>query len=168
MLCVIWIQGLASRETFSVCLRLERKHLSRGRQQSAICALFAQTDAVEVLLINHNVWCSLTLCVSSLSSNLDLFRFATVQETGLLLYNGRYNERHDFIALEVVEGGKGVQFSFSLGSHVTRVVARLSQGVNDGQWHTVSVDYFNKVSLCVLWKRVLMFHVETDWSLFNY
>lgn len=72
-------------------------------------------------------------------------RFATLAETGLLLYNGRYNERHDFIAVEVVDRGAGVQFSFSLGSDVTRVIARLGGGVNDGHWHTVNVDYFNKV-----------------------
>ncbi|KAG8278057.1 Cadherin EGF LAG seven-pass G-type receptor 2 [Homalodisca vitripennis] len=71
-------------------------------------------------------------------------KFATLLETGLLLYNGRYNERHDFIAVEVVEGGKGVQFSFSLGSDVTRVVARSAHGVSDGHWHTVVIDYFNK------------------------
>lgn len=74
-------------------------------------------------------------------------RFATLLETGLLLYNGRYNERHDFIALELVEGGRGVQFSFSLGSDVTRVVARSAREVNDGHWHTVTVNYFNKVHI---------------------
>lgn len=74
------------------------------------------------------------------------FRFATLTDSGLLLYNGRYNEQHDFIALEIVEGGIAVQFSFSLGSDVTRVVARLKSGVNDGHWHSVIVDYFNKVN----------------------
>ncbi|PSN41253.1 Protocadherin-like wing polarity protein stan [Blattella germanica] len=37
-------------------------------------------------------------------------RFATQSDTGLLLYNGRYNEKHDFIALEIVGGA--VHFSF--------------------------------------------------------
>lgn len=51
-------------------------------------------------------------------------------------------------------------FSFSLGSDVTRVVARAKTSVNDGHWHTVTVDYFNKVLgivkswwnfYCLLW-----------------
>lgn len=71
-------------------------------------------------------------------------KFVTLADYGLLLYNGRYNEQHDFIALEIVDGGEGVQFSFSLGSDVTRVVAKHNKGVSDGQWHTVTVDYFNK------------------------
>ncbi|XP_065199574.1 protocadherin-like wing polarity protein stan [Planococcus citri] len=73
-------------------------------------------------------------------------RFATLEESGLLLYNGRYNELHDFIALEIVEGGQAVEFSFSLGSDVTRVSASLPGGVNDGNWHTVVVSYHNKTA----------------------
>ncbi|RZF37236.1 hypothetical protein LSTR_LSTR006562 [Laodelphax striatellus] len=73
-------------------------------------------------------------------------KFATLADSGLLLYNGRYNEQHDFIALEIVESGAAVQFSFSLGSDVTRVAARLKTGVNDGNWHRVTVDYFNKTA----------------------
>lgn len=102
---------------------------------------------------NHSVILSFytdikTLCLSC--------RFATLLETGLLLYNGRYNERHDFIALELVEGGHGVQFSFSLGSVVTRVVARSARGVNDGRWHTVTVNYFNKVTtyICQVFSNI--------------
>lgn len=40
-------------------------------------------------------------------------RFATRERNALLLYNGRFNEKHDFIALEVVEGQ--VQLTFSAG-----------------------------------------------------
>ncbi|XP_017787025.1 PREDICTED: protocadherin-like wing polarity protein stan isoform X1 [Nicrophorus vespilloides] len=69
-------------------------------------------------------------------------RFATTSRNGLLLYNGRYNELHDFIALEIVNAS--VQFSFSLGSGVTRATASLPGGVSDGEWHTVTVHYFNK------------------------
>ncbi|XP_072387451.1 protocadherin-like wing polarity protein stan isoform X2 [Diabrotica undecimpunctata] len=75
-------------------------------------------------------------------------RFATQQLNGLLLYNGRYNEQHDFIALEIVRGA--VQFSFSLGSKVTNVSARIPGGVSDGQWHSVIVNYFNKSATIAL------------------
>lgn len=73
------------------------------------------------------------------------YRFATQLENGLLLYNGRYNEKHDFIALEIIQGA--VQLSFSLGTNVTRTIARIPGGVNDGNWHTVTMTYFNKVSI---------------------
>ncbi|XP_065173819.1 protocadherin-like wing polarity protein stan isoform X2 [Atheta coriaria] len=69
-------------------------------------------------------------------------KFATLSPNGLLLYNGRYNELHDFIALEIINGG--VQFSFSLGSEVSHVEANIPGGVADGKWHTVTVAYFNK------------------------
>lgn len=74
---------------------------------------------------------------------IQLFRFATQSDSGLLLYNGRYNEKHDFIALEIVGGA--IRFSFSLGSNVTTTVASLPGRVSDGNWHSVTVHYFNKV-----------------------
>ena len=69
--------------------------------------------------------------------------FATRERNGLLLYNGRYNERHDFIALELIDGR--LQFSFSLGANLTRVVLEQAQSLADGSWHTVIVDYVNRV-----------------------
>ncbi|NXJ47142.1 CELR2 protein, partial [Spizaetus tyrannus] len=39
--------------------------------------------------------------------------FATKERDGLLLYNGRFNEKHDFVALEIV--GEQVQLTFSAG-----------------------------------------------------
>ncbi|KAJ4450280.1 hypothetical protein ANN_01700 [Periplaneta americana] len=69
-------------------------------------------------------------------------RFATQSDSGLLLYNGRYNEKHDFIALEIVDGA--IHFSFSLGSSVTTTIASLPGRVSDGNWHSVIVQYFNK------------------------
>lgn len=67
-------------------------------------------------------------------------RFATIQANGLLLYNGRYNELHDFIALEIRNGE--VNFSFSLGDSIGSVAVR--RPVSDGRWHDVEVDYFNR------------------------
>lgn len=42
-----------------------------------------------------------------------LNRFATKERNGLLLYNGRFNEKHDFVALEVIQ--EQVQLTFSAG-----------------------------------------------------
>ena len=76
-------------------------------------------------------------------ANDALFRFATRERNAILLYNGRYNEQHDFVALEVVEGQ--LRFSFSLGSEVSRVTVKVQTGVSDGNWHQVRIDYFNRV-----------------------
>lgn len=69
-------------------------------------------------------------------------RFATQAENGLLLYNGRYNEEHDFIALEIINSS--VQLSFSLGNQVTRAMAAIPGGVSDGQWHSVTLSFLNR------------------------
>lgn len=41
------------------------------------------------------------------------FRFATKESNGLLLYNGRFNEKHDFIAMEIIN--EQIQLTFSAG-----------------------------------------------------
>ncbi len=74
---------------------------------------------------------------------LYICRFATHDKNALLFYNGRYNEKHDFVALEIMDGQ--VQFSYSLGSEVTRVSATVDGGVHDGEWHQVELRYYNKV-----------------------
>ncbi|XP_058856059.1 cadherin EGF LAG seven-pass G-type receptor 3-like isoform X1 [Acipenser ruthenus] len=71
--------------------------------------------------------------------------FATLESSGLLLYNGRFNEKHDFIALEIVEGQ--VQLKYSTGESSTQVSPYLPGGVSDGNWHTVQVQYYNKPKL---------------------
>nr|KAF6277507.1 cadherin EGF LAG seven-pass G-type receptor 1 [Pipistrellus kuhlii] len=68
--------------------------------------------------------------------------FATRERDGLLLYNGRFNEKHDFLALEVV--GEQVQLTFSAGETTTTVAPQVPGGVSDGQWHVVQVQYYNK------------------------
>lgn len=44
------------------------------------------------------------------------FRFATREPNGLLLYNGRFNEKHDFIAMEIIE--EQIQLTYSAGRAV--------------------------------------------------
>lgn len=41
-------------------------------------------------------------------------RFSTVEPGGLLLYNGRLNERHDFLAVEIIQGQ--IQLKYSTGT----------------------------------------------------
>uniref|UniRef100_A0A3B4Z3Q2 Cadherin EGF LAG seven-pass G-type receptor 3 n=1 Tax=Stegastes partitus TaxID=144197 RepID=A0A3B4Z3Q2_9TELE len=69
--------------------------------------------------------------------------FATLESSGLLFYNGRFNEKHDFIALEIQEGQ--VVFKYSTGESSTQVSPYLPGGVSDGNWHTVHIHYYNKV-----------------------
>ncbi|XP_049621611.1 cadherin EGF LAG seven-pass G-type receptor 2 isoform X1 [Suncus etruscus] len=68
--------------------------------------------------------------------------FATKARDGLLLYNGRFNEKHDFMALEVIK--EQVQLTFSAGESTTTVSPFVPGGVSDGQWHTVQLKYYNK------------------------
>ena len=77
--------------------------------------------------------------------------FRTYMANGVLLYNGRYNNENDFMALELI-GGQ-VVFTVSLGkekgslsSTTSQVKSFISGGVNDGQWHLVRVVFNNKVS----------------------
>ncbi|XP_031143309.1 cadherin EGF LAG seven-pass G-type receptor 2 isoform X2 [Sander lucioperca] len=68
--------------------------------------------------------------------------FATKECNGLLLYNGRFNEKHDFIAMEIIN--EQIQLTFSAGETKTTVSPYILGGVSDGQWHVVEVHYYNK------------------------
>ncbi|TNN70475.1 Cadherin EGF LAG seven-pass G-type receptor 1 [Liparis tanakae] len=70
------------------------------------------------------------------------FTFATRERNALLLYNGRFNEKHDFIALEIID--EQVQLTFSGGETKTTVSPYIPGGVSDGQWHSVQLHYYNK------------------------
>ncbi|XP_073325627.1 cadherin EGF LAG seven-pass G-type receptor 3 [Pagrus major] len=71
--------------------------------------------------------------------------FATLESSGLLFYNGRFNEKHDFIALEIQEGQ--VVLKYSTGESSTQVSPYLPGGVSDGDWHTVHIHYYNKPAI---------------------
>uniref|UniRef100_A0A8C9K3T4 Cadherin EGF LAG seven-pass G-type receptor 1 n=1 Tax=Panthera tigris altaica TaxID=74533 RepID=A0A8C9K3T4_PANTA len=71
--------------------------------------------------------------------------FATQERNALLLYNGRFNEKHDFIALEIV--GEQVQLTFSAGEATTTVTPQVPGGVSDGRWHSVQVQDYNKPNI---------------------
>ncbi|RXM27960.1 Cadherin EGF LAG seven-pass G-type receptor 1 [Acipenser ruthenus] len=68
--------------------------------------------------------------------------FATRERNALLLYNGRFNEKHDFIAVEIID--EQIQLTFSAGEAITTVAPLVPSGVSDGQWHSVQVHYYNK------------------------
>uniref|UniRef100_A0A8C2Z8K1 Cadherin EGF LAG seven-pass G-type receptor 2 n=1 Tax=Cyclopterus lumpus TaxID=8103 RepID=A0A8C2Z8K1_CYCLU len=68
--------------------------------------------------------------------------FATKEHNGLLLYNGRFNEKHDFLAMEIIN--EQIQLTFSAGETKTTVSPYILGGVSDGQWHVVEVHYYNK------------------------
>ncbi|XP_041965982.1 cadherin EGF LAG seven-pass G-type receptor 1 [Alosa sapidissima] len=71
--------------------------------------------------------------------------FATRERNALLLYNGRFNEKHDFIALEISE--EQIQLTFSAGETKTSVSPFIPGGVSDGQWHIVQLHYYNKPNI---------------------
>ncbi|CAG0915025.1 unnamed protein product [Notodromas monacha] len=113
----------------------------------------------------YSRFCHLTARSFSLGSYLtfpgldDRFRlnlklkFATRNPNGLILFNGRYDGRGDFVALEVVDGS--VRFTFSLGDprRVGTVIVGAgsdSGSVDDGQWHSIEVSYYNKTAKLIL------------------
>lgn len=67
-------------------------------------------------------------------------------KNGLLFYNGRFNDRNDFMALEIVDGQ--LQFSFSTGTNKTSVRSKVKGGVANGEWQFAQVDYINRVRRC--------------------
>ncbi|XP_060759034.1 cadherin EGF LAG seven-pass G-type receptor 1 isoform X5 [Neoarius graeffei] len=73
------------------------------------------------------------------------FMFATRERNALLLYNGRFNEKHDFIAVEIIE--EQIQLTFSAGESKTTVAPFVPGGVSDGQWHSVQLHYYNKPNI---------------------
>ncbi|XP_076008243.1 cadherin EGF LAG seven-pass G-type receptor 1 isoform X2 [Genypterus blacodes] len=73
------------------------------------------------------------------------FMFATRERNALLLYNGRFNEKHDFIALEIID--EQIQLTFSGGETKTTVAPFVPGGVSDGQWHSIQLHYYNKPNI---------------------
>uniref|UniRef100_A0A6Q2Z885 Cadherin EGF LAG seven-pass G-type receptor 1a n=1 Tax=Esox lucius TaxID=8010 RepID=A0A6Q2Z885_ESOLU len=73
------------------------------------------------------------------------FMFATRDTNALLLYNGRFNEKHDFIALEIIK--EQIQLTFSAGEDKTTVSPFVLGGVSDGQWHRLLLHYYNKPNI---------------------
>ena len=71
--------------------------------------------------------------------------FTTTEHSGLLLFNGRCDGKHDFIAVEVWQGQ--VWFRFSLFSHKVIVTLNVNGGVIDGNWHKVEVAFQNMVRI---------------------
>ena len=65
--------------------------------------------------------------------------FATTEHSGLLLLNGWYHGKHNFIAVEVWQGQ--VWFRLSLFSHVVIVTSNVNGGVIDSNWHKVEVAF---------------------------
>uniref|UniRef100_A0A3Q3J3E4 Cadherin EGF LAG seven-pass G-type receptor 1 n=1 Tax=Monopterus albus TaxID=43700 RepID=A0A3Q3J3E4_MONAL len=73
------------------------------------------------------------------------FMFATRERNALLLYNGRFNEKHDFIALEIID--EQIQLTFSGGEKKTTVSPYIPGGVSNGQWHSIQLHYYNKPNI---------------------
>ncbi len=74
--------------------------------------------------------------------NLSL-EFVTQSMDGLLFYNGRLNDRNDFIALELTK--KTLVFHYSAGEETVTTSVRQSKGFSDGKFHSVNILYDNGV-----------------------
>lgn len=90
------------------------------------------------------------LAFPSISSRWELelsLTFATPRRNGLLLYNGRLGTEYDVLALEIVDGR--VQCKVSLDGNPIQLTTRNTRVLSDAQWHTVTFQLQNQVS--VLW-----------------
>ena len=97
---------------------------------------------LEARSFSNGAFLSLPSLTQRFKFNLQL-EFATIQKNGLLLYNGRYNGKHDFISLSI--DNEGVLFMFSTGGDTAAQVRVDSvAGVSDGEWHHVEVQYYNR------------------------
>lgn len=52
-------------------------------------------------------------------------RFATLESNGLLFYNGRFNEKHDFLALEILNGQMVLKYSTGKKKRVNLCVQKV-------------------------------------------
>ena len=86
-------------------------------------------------------------------------QFATLQSNAVLLYNGRYNNKNDFVAIQIINGQ--VQFTVSTGKDAASALTNVRGGVNDGEWHTVTAVFKNQVSLlnCLLPRKELWVNI---------
>jgi neurexin len=63
------------------------------------------------------------------------FHFKTTNDNGLILYNAGHN--NDFIAVELVDGQ--INYAFSLGNKINRIISKSKHKLNDDRWHLVSI-----------------------------
>lgn len=105
-----------------------------------------------------------------------------------MLYNGRFNEKHDFIAVEIIN--QQIQLTFSAGTETTGTTTFFLQyiyeesaadpphplcfsgetkttvsphvvgGVSDGLWHLVDIHYYNKVKKWLSLQREKKFLIQ--------
>eukprot|EP00794_Sanderia_malayensis_P006157 gene6157-6864_t len=68
--------------------------------------------------------------------------FATSLANAVLLYNGRYSEKRDFLAIRIKEGQ--VELVFSLYENPVVVRSYVDGGVSDGSWKKVTIAFENK------------------------
>lgn len=108
---------------------------------------FTKTCELKARSFSHNSFLTFDSMKQRHRFNIKL-RFATINDNGLLLYNGRYNDLHDFIALELVDGR--ATFSFSLGDRIQKVFVTRKYKLSDGEWHSVEVIYFNRTATLVV------------------
>lgn len=74
--------------------------------------------------------------------------FATIEHSGLLLFNGRHNGKHDFISILVIKGQ--VQLIFSIFSQTITVTTNVNGGVADGRWHKVEVSFHKRTGILIV------------------
>lgn len=71
---------------------------------------------------------------------------ATTSREGLIAYNGRFGAADDFIELSLANGLPRLRFSLGDRSNASVSLADWPENrLDDGRWHTIKIEYFNKV-----------------------
>lgn len=71
------------------------------------------------------------------------FKFATRHDNQLLLYNGRFDDKQDFMSVEILDSRLLFSFSLGAGQHDVAIATPLGF-LSDGSWHEVRITYFNR------------------------
>lgn len=91
-------------------------------------------------LINHEM-----VILSLFLHCVPCVRFATLEHSGLLIYNGRLNEKHDFLAVEIVNGQVHLKYSTgAYGRHGNGIIAEDSpkgQPVMEARLNCITPQY---------------------------
>lgn len=72
---------------------------------------------------------------------------ATIARDGVLLFSG--DRDSDFVEVSIQDRVLRAEFSLGDQSKVVRMESERRNRVNDGEWHTVQLIYYDRVGLCI-------------------
>lgn len=80
------------------------------------------------------------------------FRIATIAHDGIILFSGDRN--HDFLEVSIQDRTLKAEYSLGDRTQVVQLEGSRTNRVNDGEWHTVKLSFYDRV------RKMLLFGVE--------